>query len=140
MVELIEQAEKDTSERQSPALTAALSAILAEVKDLRQKVNTLLEPDELDELETGEEPGDGHVIEDNDDNESLDVRLAKLGSTPAETTKDGMNSLLQDIASDLDISKRTGSPVNEGIAKIVLSLLKDKIPEEKMQKRIEKHP
>ena len=66
--------------------------------------------------------------------------MAKLGSTPAETTKDGMNSLLQDIASDLDISELTGSPVNEGIAKIVLSLLKDKIPEEKTQTRIEKHP
>ena len=63
MAELIEQAEEDTSERQSPALTAALSAILAEVKDS--------EPVDLDELETGEEPDDGRVIEDNDDNESI---------------------------------------------------------------------
>ena len=79
MAELIEQAEEDTSERQSPALTAALSAILAEVKDLKQKVNTLSEPVDLDELETGEEPDDGRVIEDNDDNESINRR--SLGQT-----------------------------------------------------------
>ena len=95
---------------------------------------------EIDKLETGEEPDDGCVSEDKDDNECLDTRLAKLGSTPTETTKDDMNSLLQDITSNLDISEQTGSPVNEGIAKIVLSLLKDKIPEEKTQTRINKHP
>ena len=79
MAELIELAEEDTSERQSPALTAALSAILAEVKDLKQKVNTLSEPVDLDELETGEEPDDSRVIEDNDDNESINRR--SLGQT-----------------------------------------------------------
>ena len=77
--------------------------------------------------------------EDNDDNESLDHCLAKLGST-AETKTDGMNRLLQDIASHLDISKWTGSPVTEGIAKIFISLLKNKINKEKTQTRIEKHP
>ena len=74
MAELIEQAEKDTSERQSPALTAGLSAFLVEVKDLKQKVNTLSEPVDLDELETGEGPGDGRMIEDSDDNESINRR------------------------------------------------------------------
>lgn len=76
------------------------------------------------------------MSEDNNGNDSSDTRFAKLGSTP-DTTKDGMNSLLQDIVSDLDISEQTGSPVNEGI---VLSLLKDKIFEEKTQTRINKHP
>lgn len=50
-----------------------------------------------------------------------------------------MNSFLQDIVFDLDISEWIGSFVNEGIVKIVLSLLKDKIFEEKMQMRIEKY-
>ena len=120
-------------------MTAATSAILAEVKDLKQKVSTLSESVELDELEIGEEPRYGGVSENNDDKESVDARLAKLGSTP-ETTKDGMISLLQDIASDFDINERTGSPMNEGIANIVLSLLKDKVPEEKTLMRIKKHP
>lgn len=82
-------------------------------------------------LKQAEEQGDIRVSEDNDEYESLKILvLAKLGSPP-ETTKDGMNSLLEDIASDLDINERTGSHANEGIAKIVLSLLKDNIPEEK---------
>ena len=68
MAELIEQAENDTSERQSlPPSIAAAFAILAEVKDLKQIVNTLSESVELGELEIAEEPGDGRVSEDNDD-------------------------------------------------------------------------
>lgn len=77
--------------------------------------------------------------ENNDEIESLSTRVARLGSTPAEQTKDGTKSLLQDIASELDLSERTDRPVDEGLAKIVLSLLKDKLPEDKSQMRIDKY-
>ena len=77
--------------------------------------------------------------EDNDESKSLNTRVARVGSTPAEQTKDGTKSLLQDIASELDLSERTDSPVDQGLPKIVLSLLKDKLPEEKSQARIDKY-
>jgi len=41
MAELIEQTEKDMPERKSPAITAAISVILAKVKALKQKVHAL---------------------------------------------------------------------------------------------------
>lgn len=50
MAELIEQTEIDKPERKSPAITAAISVILAKVKALKQTV-------ELDELEIGGEHG-----------------------------------------------------------------------------------
>ena len=77
--------------------------------------------------------------EDNVDSKSLSACIDRLGSMPAKQTKDSMKSLLQDIASELDLSKRTDSPVDEGLTKIVLSLLKDKHPEEKSQARIDKY-
>mgnify|MGYP000264815376 FL=1 len=51
-----------------------------------------------------------------------------------------MNSLLYEILSALDLSKRTAKrPANKGLASIVLILLKGKIPEDKTQMRISKH-
>ena len=130
--------EENTSEQETPALTEAISAILSEVKALKEQVKTLKESVELVEADPEVEEslmGDEH----NDDIESLSTRVARLGSSPAEQTKDGTKSLLQDIASELDLSERTDNPVDEGLAKIVLSLLKDKLPEEKSQARIDKY-
>ena len=109
------------------------------MKALKEQVTTLKEPVEVVE-------GDPEVeenlmdAENNDDSESLSTREARLGSTAAEQTKDGTKSLLQDIASELDLSERTDSTVDEDLAKIVLSLLKDKLPEEKSQARIDWPP
>ena len=118
------------TEQETPALTEAISAILSEVKSLKEQVTTLKESVELAEVDP--EVDD----QNNDDIDSLSTRVAKLGSTPAEQTKDGTKSLLQDIASELDLSERTDRPVDEGLTKIVLSLLKDKLPENKSQATI----
>ena len=99
MADKVEQAKQNTSERQTPALTETLSALLSEVKDLKQKVTTLSELEEV-ETERDEHPTDGGLSEDNEDIKPLDAQVAKLASAP-ETTNDGKNSLLQDIASDL---------------------------------------
>ena len=130
--------EENTSEQATPTLTKAISTILSEVKALKEQVTTLKESVELVEVDPEVEE---NLVddEDNDDSESLSTRVARLGSTPAEQTKDGTKSLLQDIASELDLSERTDSPVDEGLANIVLSLLKDKLPEEKSQARIDKY-
>ena len=130
--------EENTSEQATPTLTKAISTILSEVKALKEQVTTLKESVELVEVDPEVEE---NLVddEDNDDSESLSTRVARLGSTPAEQTNDGTKSLLQDIASELDLSERTDSPVDEGLANIVLSLLKDKLPEEKSQARIDKY-
>ena len=129
--------EENTSKQETPALTEAISAILSEVKDLKEQVTSLKESVDLIEVhhpEVEENPVDD---EDNVDSESLSARIDRLDSTPAKQAKDSMKSLLQDIASELDLSERTDSPVDEGLAKS-LSLLKDKLPEEKSHARIDK--
>lgn len=129
---------ENTSEQEKPALTEAISAILSEVKALKEQVTALKESVKL--VEVNPEVEENLVDnEDNDNSESLSTRVARLGSTSTEQTKDSTKSLLQDIASDLDLSERTDSSVDEGFAKIVLSLLKDKLPEEKSHARIDKY-
>lgn len=102
--------EESTSEQETPALTEAISAILSEVKTLKEQVTTLQESVDLEENPVD----DG----DNDDGESLSTRVARLGRTPAEQIKDGTKSLLQDIASELDLSEKTDSPVDDGLLKL----------------------
>lgn len=114
--------EENRSEQETPALTEAISAILSEVKALKEQVTTLKESVELVEADP---EGEENLMDDenNDDiSESSSTRIANLGSTPTEQTTDGTKSLLQDIASELDLSERADSPV-EGLTKVVLSLL-----------------
>lgn len=128
--------EESTSEQETPPLTEAISAILSEVKALKEQVATFQESVDLIEVDTKvkENPVDD---KDNDESESLSTHVARLGSTPAKQTKDSTKSLLQDIVFEFNLSEKTDSPMNKGLAKIVFSLLKDKLPKEKSQARID---
>ena len=69
------------------------------------------------------------------DSESLDKRVAKL--TASRSTEP---NVLADITCDLDASEKTGAAVSEGLANIVNSLLKEKLPDEKIQLKIDLYP
>ena len=78
---------------------------------------------------------EGEVREDGEtDNMSLDTRVAKLTATQPNS------DVLSDIALDLKVKELTGEPINEGLASIVLSLLKEKLPDEKVQKKLGQYP
>ena len=47
---------------------------------------------------------------------------------------------MADIACDLDASEKTGPAASEGLADIVNSLLKEKLPDEKIQSKIDLYP
>jgi hypothetical protein len=86
----------------------------------------------LEDIEPDTEVSD----KNEEDVESIDTRIKQL--TPDENNN--VSNLLDDIALDLDLSEKTGSSINEGLANILQSLLKDKIPEEKAQAKIDKYP
>jgi len=44
------------------------------------------------------------------------------------------------LIQDLDLSEKTGSAVDEELANTVNSLIKDKIPEEKTQVKVDQYP
>ena len=104
--------EESTSEQETPPLTEAISAILSEVKTLKEQVATFQESVDLIEVDTKvkENPVDD---KDNDESESLSTRVARLGSTPAKQTKDSTKSLLQDIVFEFNFSEKNRQPYEQ---------------------------
>ena len=72
---------------------------------------------------------------------SLDTKVNELtNAREAGDKKSKSNSALHDIAQDLDLSEKTGSAVYQKLATIVNSLLKDKIPDEETQAKVDQYP
>ena len=72
---------------------------------------------------------------------SLDTMVDELTKArKAGNKKSKSTSALYDIAQDLDLSEKTGYGVFEELANIVNSLLKDKIPDEKTQAKVDQYP
>ena len=65
---------------------------------------------------------------------SLDAQVAQL------TAKQPDSDLLAAIAQDLDVREKTGSAITDSLAGILISLLKDKLADEKIQSKIDKYP
>ncbi|KXJ09019.1 Transposon Tf2-6 polyprotein [Exaiptasia diaphana] len=103
------------------------AALLEQMKKMNENILNINEPVDLeDELSSN----DG-----NDANESLETRVAKL---TADSNKEP--NILADIARDLDASEKTGPAASDDLAGIVNSLLKEKLPEEKIQQKVDMYP
>ena len=72
------------------------------------------------------------ILTSNADARSLDGQIAELMASQPATNA---SNLLVDIAFDLNASEKTGPEVSEALAKIVDSLLKEKLPEDKVQSK-----
>ena len=84
-----------------------------------------------------DDSGDLHDSENNNSNDNtrwLDEQIAELMATSQATNP---SNLLGDIALDLNASEKTGPEVSEALAKIINSLLKEKLPEDKVQSKID---
>ena len=125
--------------------TTVFNHLLQEMKQLNKNFRSFNTPSAADVVadSASEDEGaieqqqfeEGEVREDGEtDNMSLDTRVAKLTAT--QPTSD----VLSDIALDLKVKELTGEPINEGLASIVLSLLKEKLPDEKVQKKLGQYP
>ena len=125
--------------------TTVFNHLLQEMKQLNKNFRSFNTPSAADVVadSASEDEGaieqqqfeEGEVREDGEtDNMSLDTRVAKLTAT--QPTSD----VLSDIALDLKVKELTSEPINEGLASIVLSLLKEKLPDEKVQKKLGQYP
>ena len=75
---------------------------------------------------------------------SVDTKVEHL-LTSAQTSQEesattSQASHLSSIAQDLTVSEKTGNAVHKDLANIVASLLKDKLPDEKVQSKLAKYP
>lgn len=122
------------------ALASMVQSVVQEMKAMNRRMDQLSEPVEDEDLdyEEGElEHGDA----DRESIVSLDTKVNELTKArEAGNNKSKSTSALHDIAQDLDLSEKTGSAVDEELANIVNSLLRDKIPDEKTQAKVDQYP
>ena len=118
--------------------TTVFNDLLQEMKQLNKNFHSFNTPSAADVVADSASEDDGAIeqqqFEDGETNMSLDTRVAKLTAT--QPTSD----VLSDIALDLKVKELMGEPINEGLASIVLSLLKEKLSDEKVQKKLVQYP
>ena len=116
-------------EPEGPGTGEMFAALLNEMKKMNENILNMSEPaDSREELSS-------ELDESENTEQSLGEPVANLA---ASTSK--QPSILDDIARDLDASEKTGPGVSEGLAGIVNSLLKEKLPEEKIQTKVDNYP
>ena len=135
-----EEREVEADETPTSGLEGMFKTLVEEMRSMNRKLDNFTEPVDLND-----EDNDNEV--DDPDNEaaeaesivSLDTKVQRLSR--AAGNKDGSKpNILHDIAQDLDLSEKTGNAVDEELAQIVNGLLKDKIPDEKTQTKVEQYP
>ena len=117
------------------ALASMVQSVVQEIKAMNRRMDQLSEPVNLEDEDLDYEEGElEHGDADRESIVSLDTKVNELTKArEAGNKKSKSTSALHDIAQDLDLSEKKGSAVDEELANIVKSLLKDKIPHEKTQ-------
>lgn len=154
--EVIEDAPENLTEQAEP--TGIFAALLKEMQAINSNItlmhsdinNLVVETNDPNILEEGEIDGELDSINDEGDRTetasvaSVDAKVAKLLTSTQTAHKESAatsrNNLLSSIAQDLTVCEQTGSAVHTDLASIVTGLLKDKLPEEKVQTKLNKYP
>jgi len=102
------------------------AAILQEMKKMNENILAISEPSKSSE---------GSPERKNNSSESLDERVAALTANGTSEP-----NVLANGGRDLDASEKNGPAASEGQADIVNSLLKEKLPDEKIQSKIDLYP
>ena len=124
------------------ALASMVQSVVQEMKAMNRRMDQLSEPVNLEDEDLDYEEGElEHGDADRESIVSLDTKVNELTKArEAGNKKSKSTSALHDIAQDLDLSEKKGSAVDEELANIVNSLLKDKIPHEKTQAKVDQYP
>ena len=124
------------------ALASMVQSAVLEMKAMNRRIDQLSEAVNLEDEDLDDDDGElEHADADKESIVSLDTKVNELTKArEAGNKKSESTSALHDIAQDLDLSEKTGSAVDEELANIVNSLLKDKIPDEKTQAKVDQYP
>ena len=124
------------------ALASMVQSVVQEMKAMNRRMDQLSEPVNLEDEDLDYEEGElEHGDADRESIVSLVTKVSELTKArEVGNNKSKSTSALHDIAQDLDLSEKTGSAVDEELANIVNSLLKDKIPDEKTQAKVDQYP
>ena len=120
------------------ALLNEMIAINTNISSMHSDLKNIVVEDNASLLtETGCEPTETESVM------SVDTKVAHLLqstiTTQAENATSSRTSILSSIAQDLTVSEKTGNAIQKALAEIVSSLLKEKLPDEKVRTKLEKY-
>ena len=136
--------ESSTSEdgTTNTSLSDMFSLLLQEMKSINSGISALQdsrhfdnEGVDLDEATLHCQPTATRKVNLNNKLESIDTRVDKL---VGQSKTDLYPDILTNIAQEFAIKETTGEEVNESLADIVSSLVKDRLPEDKLKQKLQK--
>ena len=151
--EVIEDAPQNSTEEAEPtdifaALLKEMQAINSNISLMHNDINNLVvdtnDPTMLEEGEVDDHDGaEATETTETASVASVDAKVARLLTSTQTAHKESVvtssNNLLSSIAQDLTVSEPTASAVHENLASIVTGLLKDKLPEDKVDTKSNKY-
>ena len=146
--------EAESSSPMFMALLKEMRAINTNITSMHEDINNLVVVNEDPASEMPENEGDvdadvadGDAEREGTDNASVisvDTKVEHLLTSAQTSHEESVTtsrvSLLSSIAEDLTVSEKTGNAVHKDLANIVASLLKDKLPDDKVQSKLAKYP
>ena len=131
------------------ALLKEMNAINTNITSMHNDINNLVVVDEdsdMPENEVNDDAADGEAEGEGTETASVfsvDTKvdhLLKSTHTSHEESATSQMSLLSSIAQDLTVSEKMGNVVQKDLANIVASLMKGKLPDDKVQTKLAKYP
>ena len=137
---ITERSEISLANTSSSQMNDMFAALLGEMKSMNANFTSLAlrRDDSFSESEDNEDDDDTPTHTNTDATEESLRQLissASTGPSEGETSSD----FLKDIAQDLNVKESTDSAINEELAKIFQTLLKDKMSEEKLKVKVDKY-
>lgn len=121
----------------SSQMTDMFKALMGEMKAMSSNINSFMtRQDELSESEDERSETDDPPTHPTGSNAEDPLRqlIDSAGDPPKD---DSASGYLKDIAKDLNIQETTDTAINDELAKIFQTLLKDKMPEHKLKSKVE---
>ena len=154
MAEQHEDRENVAAETSTPMLVALLKemkAINTNITTMHNDINNLVVVNDTDDVnrDVDDHEADGEAEALGEATEtasvvSLDARVDHLlmstKTSHEESATTSRTSLLSSIAQDLAANEKTGTAVQKDLANIVASLVKNKLPDDKVQTKLAKYP
>ena len=118
---------------------AAMAPVLSQLTNLNENVSSMLLNGHNDSDEDSETASNDEPVKSSDMDVDLSALLAWAGKDANNEAMPG-EDLLKELVQDLTVSEKTSPPLREGLAAIFNNLLSEKMGDEMLKDKLDKHP
>ena len=118
---------------------AAMAPVLSQLTNFKENVSSILLNGHDDSDEDGETASNEEPAKSSDMDVDLSALLTSAGKDANNEAMPG-EDLLKELAEDWTVREKTSPPLREGLAAILKDLLSEKMGDEKLKAKLDKHP